>query len=508
MIRELFGVGRHFWAIGMVAFAVNASACRAQPAYPKRAATETFAPAETRSLQAFGAIGDGKADDTAAIQRALANSDHYCLDGGGQTYRVTGTLRADRDLCLRHLTLMQSAVPFDTTPYIRRPCPQTSNAATVVDCGDPAIPAEELAKLRASLSVRTLLIRPGRAGGGLRVILDDIKVDRGRYPEAGSRADAAGIWLQGADRADLRNVEITGYGKGYGLMLLRSRNVTVDGLWIHDLVWAPYQGERPFTEAQVAALGWNSVPIHEFREAGQDGAGSSKFYGVRIQEQITCAVFSQDHNVLIRNPRISRCMAKFRDGELPWQSDGLDIAQASSDVTVDGAVIDSTWNAMDIVANGGGLDRLTINNVRASNSFTYGLKFGYQLRNARITNALITNSGIAGIVIYGPVSGITVSGAEISGVGQIAGNGRTLVPWPALKHSGIRIDEGSAGTEGAGHAPHDITIESVGVSNSPNAPPYQFGILNTGGTGIHVRDFRASDFSNAKAMGVPGLQQP
>jgi len=413
---------------------------------------------------------------------------------------VSGTLRVDKDLCLRNLTLVQSFVPFDTAPYIRDACPQTLDTSAIVDCGDPAIPSDAVARLRESLSVRTLLIRPAKGASGIRVTLDHVKVDRGPYPDSGSRADSAGIWLQGADRADLNNVEITGGGKGYGLMLLRSSNVTVNNLWIHDLVWSPYRGEAPLTQATVAAAGWNSIPIHEFRAAGEDGAKASKFYGVRVQEQITCAVFSQVRTLTISNPRISRCMARLADGDIPWQADGLDIAQAASNVTVDGAIIDSTWNAMDIVANGGGIDGLTISNIRASNSFTYGLKLGYRLRNARITNAVVTNSGIAGIVLYGPVAGVEVNGAQIDGVGLLAANGRTFVPWPRQEHAGIRIDEGSRGTEAAGQTPHDVSIEDVTVG-TPNGSRYDFGLLNKGGSNVRIHGFRAMGFSRAQLSG-------
>lgn len=477
------------------------SGCRGQAAPGASTSIAPFAPPDTMRLRDLGAFGDGSTDDTAALQRALASSDRYCLNGEGRTYRVSGTLRVDKDLCLRNVVLAQSFPPVDTAAYITHACRQTFDTSAVIDCGDPPIPAGVLTRLRQSLSLRTLLIRPAEGSSGIRVTLDHVRVDRGPNTDSGSRADSAGIWLQGADRADLSSVEITGGGKGYGLMVLQSRNVTVDNLSIHDLVWSPYRGERPLTQARVAAAGWNSLPIHEFREAGQDGVRTSKFYGVRVQEQITCADFSQVQNLVIRNPHVLRCMARLADGEIPWQADGLDIAQASSNVTVDGAVIDSTWDGMDIVANDGGLDGLTISNVRASNSFSYGLKLGYRLRNARIANAVITNSGIAGIVIYGPVAGITVFDAQISGVGLLAANGRTFVPWPALPHAGIRIDEGSRGTQAAGLTPRDVTIDGVTISN-PSAVRYDFGLLNTGGSNIRVRRFHSVGFSKAQMSGA------
>lgn len=475
--------------------------CRAQPPKSRQTSGGLFADEEVRHLRDFGAIGDGRADDTAALQRALSNAAGLCLDGEGRSYRVSGTLRAENDLCLRNATLIQTLAPFDTRPYIRDGCPLTRDASAVIDCGDPAIPAEQLQQLRRSLSVRTLLIRRDH-GGPIKVALDHVKVDRGPYPQGGSRTDSAGIWLEGADRADLRDVEVTGFGKGYGLIVLRSSNVTVDNLWVHDLVWSPYAGDAPLTQKRVAAIGWNSVPIHEFRDKGADGVTVPKFYGVRVQEQVTCAVFSEVHNLVIRNPKVSRCMARFADGDLPWQADGLDISASSSNVDVETPVIDSTWEGMDVVADGSGIDGLKIRNARVSNSFGFGLKLGYRLRNASISDAVVTNSGIAGIVLYGPVDSATVSNVRISGVGTLEAGGRTFVPWTGQAHSGIAIGEGPTGSGTAMATPRDVLIENVTVSQPAGAPPYEFGISAKGGSHIEVRGLRASRFSKAQASGV------
>jgi hypothetical protein len=491
--------------IAATGFALAASGCRAQSPPGRDTANNVFAPAAVRSLRDFGASGDGLSDDTAALKRAFANSDRYCLDGEGRTYRVSGTVRAQKNLCLRNVTLVQSAKPFDTRPYITRSCPVTLDASAVVDCDDPAIPPGQLSRLLKSISVRTLFIRADRPGGTVSVTLDRVKVDRGRFPQGGSRTDSAGIYIDGADGVRLQNVEVTGDGKGYGLMVLRSRNVTADNLWIHDLVWAPYAGDAPLDEDRIESTGWNSAPIHEFRPAGA-GATVSKFYGVRVQEQITCALFSEVHNVSIHNIKVSHCMARFRHGDLPWQTDGLDVSQASSDVVVIGAAIDSTWEGMDVVANGDGLTGLRLANLRVSNSFGFGLKLGYALSDARITGATIRNSGIAGIVLYGPVSGITISGSQISGVGVISAEGRTFVPWPAQTHSGIAIGEGPNPRGGGQATPRDVVLENIVVTRPAGAPTYDYGVVNNGGKDVRVRNFSASGFAKAEMSGVSGAR--
>jgi hypothetical protein len=467
----------------------GAPACRAQPAH----SLGPFSPAETRSLKSFGAVGDGRVDDTAALGRALANSERYCLDGGGQAYRVTGTLRVATDLCLRNLTLVQSAVPVDTRPYIVGGCPAIQDPSAVVDCKDPPVPREKLAGLWASLSIRTLLIRSGD-DHPFRVNLSRVKIDRGPYAEQGSRSDSAGIWVDGASRVDFRDVEITGNGKGYGLQITNARNVTLTNLWVHDLVWAPYPGDRVLSEAAVRSGGWNSVPIHEFREQRPGQANPAKFYGVRIQEQLTCVSLANVSHVRIDNLRVERCMARFNSGNLPWQADGLDIGRSSSDVAVAGARIDSTWEGVDVAAGGDGIDGLRIDNLAVSNSFSFGLKMGYRLRDARISGLSVDGAGLSGVVIYGPVRDLRLSRASIQNVGIVQAGGGRYSPWPAGNRAGLRIDGG------ANSSPEDLVVADMTVSGGPSE--FEFGVLNTGGRRVHLVGFQARGFGLEKTRGV------
>lgn len=486
--------------LGLLAQVLVASACGSQPTGAGAAEVQRYAPAETRTLRGFGAAADGRTDDTAALARALEQSDRFCLDGEGRTYRVYGTLRVGKDLCLRNATLVQALVPFDTAPYIASACPATEDPEAVINCGDPEIPARHLPALLNSLNVRTLLIRPDQKGDRIRVNLEDLKVDRGVHSSGGSRSDSAGIWLDGAKRVDFRNVEITGHGKGYGLLLSQSRNVTLTNLWVHDLVWSPYPGDARLSQRRIAAIGWNSVPIREFREAGRGGAATSKFYGVRVQEQVTCAFLSEVQHVRIENARVERCMARFDTGDLPWQADGLTIGRSSSDVVVNGALIDSAWEGMDVVAGGEGIDGLQINNLQVSNAFSFGLKLGYDLRNTRVSGLRVTNAGLAGLLIYGPVTGLQVADTAISNVGLVRMGARTIEPWPSGNRSGIRLDEGS-GASAARLTPRNVLIERASVSTTDGQAQYEFGLLIHPGSDVQVSGFHARGFSHAEVRG-------
>jgi hypothetical protein len=317
----------------------------------------------------------------------------------------------------------------------------------------------------------------------------------------GSRSDSAGIWLEGADRADLNSVEITGQGKGYGLLLIRSRNVNIANLWIHDLVWAPYPGDATLIRDRVARIGWNTVPIREFREHRPGGPATSKFYGVRIQEQVTCAYFAELRKVRIQNIRVERCMARFDTGDLPWQADGLDIGRSSSDVKISRATVNSTWEGIDVVGGGTGIEDLSIEDSRVSNSFSFAVKLGYKLHNARVTDVAIEHAGIAGVVVYGAVGQLAISNAEIADPGTIQIEEREVSPWPGEATAGIRIDSGPGGPSGAESGPDDILITNSTV-RSLHAGRYKFGILNRGGSDVRIADFRATGFSDARVRGV------
>ncbi len=463
-------------------------ACSAQSPLPAESGAQLYAPSETRTLRSFGAVGDGRRDDTAALQGALDQSDRHCLDGQGASYRVVGTLRAGKDLCLRNATLRQDLPSFDSTPFIARRCPATQDVEAVLDCGDADIPKEALAALGTAVSVRTLLIRPNDEGKKLRVFLDRVTVDRGRNPEGGSRSDSAGIWLDGAERVDFRNVEITGAGKGFGLLITKSSNITLNDLFIHDLVWSPYRGDTALKEAEVSARGWNAVPIREFRNWGAQ-ANRPNFYGVRIQEQLVCLGLVDVTRVRIQGARIRRCMARFAARDLPWQTDGISIGGSSRDIQITNSSVESTWEGIDVVGGGSGIDGLIIDNFSVRDSFGFGVKLGYRLRNSQLSRLTVTNSGLAGIVVYGAIDKATIAGATVNNIGVINVGSTPFSPWPEATRAGVRIDEAPHGV------PRDILLRDVKVAQGAPGSSFQFGLLNNGGIDVRAEGFDAQGFT-------------
>jgi len=433
-------------------------------------------------ITSFGAIGDGVADDTAAVQRAITATSKAtgsrCLDGGGREYRVRGTLRAAGDFCLINARLRQDVRRFDTRPFIRGACPVNPDPAALIACGDPVIAGQMPAGLSAYLFTRTLLIRPERNDAPIAVTLRNVRIDRGDDPASGARSDAAGLWIGSARKVDLQNVEVTGAGKGFGVMIVDSRNVNVRGLFIHDLVWAPYAGDEPLTLDRIRAQGWNTAPIREFRLAGQQGAAATGFQGVRVQEQISCLMIVRSRDVVLNGLQVNGCRARFAEGDFPWQADGVGIGESSAQIRIGArSVIRDTWEGIDVVGGGSGVSGVAMANVKVVNSFGYGIKIGYATRDVTVTDGSISGAGLAGVVVYGPVRGVAVQRTRISDVGTVRLGAMRLAPW-RQERAGVLIEPAH------GAEPEGVALQGLRISGSGDC---RFGVLTLGRNVVRER---------------------
>ena len=446
------------------------------------------------TLTAFGAVGDDRADDTQALQEAFRQVEGRCLDGEGRTFRVRGTLRVSTDFCLENARLRQDVAFFDTRQWIAGDCPVERDPEALIDCRDPAMAGPLPAGLTDYLYTRTLLIRPDDDESQITVALRNVTIDRGADPQSGARSDAAGIWIANAASLLLDGVEVTGAGKGYGVMIVNSANVTIRDLHLHDLVWAPYAGDTPLSLAAVQQTGWNTVPMREFRRAGDRSAPRSSFYGTRVQEQLSCLAIEGSHNVSLERLRIDGCRARFAEGDIPWQADGVGIGQSSRDIRIQNASITDTWEGIDIVGGGRGVSGVTISGAEISNSFNYAVKVGHNASDISVADSTLGRAGLAGIIFYGPVRNALVSKVRIDEPGSVFYAGMLQRPW-WQELAGI-----VASPDGSGAYPAEVALDRVTVRGGRDC---RFGLLNLTPASLAREDLTASGCEVARERRSP-----
>lgn len=356
-------------------------------------------------------------DASVSLQQAVAKANGRCLDGEGLTFFVSDTVRITGDVCLSNVKIVARRLGVNTKPFLTGSCPAVDNPDDRIDCGDRLAEGDSAQRLIDYAYQRVLFISADESGRRPYVMLDNVQIDRGDDPSSGSRTDAAGIWIEGASKIRLNAVDITGAGKGYGLLISDSADVEINLLSVHDLIWAPYQGDLTLNYQKVKRIGFNRITI---RELVQDSPGTVRFVATRVQEQLACVAIFRTTRVVLRNTRIQRCMAQFDDADLPWQADGLDLANGTSNVKILGRTeISTTWEGLDIIGTGLGVDDISLEDVEISNSFSIGLKLGHKVTRVRARQTAIMGAGFAGVMIYGPVDGVELTNTKISKPGYI-----------------------------------------------------------------------------------------
>lgn len=416
------------------------------------------APAAAATLLELGAAGDGLQDDTEPVQRAFANAaPGSVIDGEYRTFRVHGSIRIDRDLTLRNATFVQ-------------------------DSG--ADPVE------GRRGDRTLLIR-GTAERPLRVTLQRVTVDRGGNRHQGSPSDAAGIWIDHVVDSEFDRVEITGHGRGVGLLMADVSNVTVRNLWVHDMTWAPCRRQAEGLPLADVRRAWNSYLMVPMDDCHQDGQARQ-----RIQEPLAGVVIVRSQQVRLLAPVIERLFAAFADGsELEWQTDGITIGSDAldasgkavrSDILVQGARISRVWEGVDMT--GQPLTGVQVLDAQVSDIHAIGIKAANGASEIVVRQARVARSGLAGFAV--------------------GGRNNSEPPFPA-SHSvrivdSVALDTGSNGfwdgqatvagfrvMAGAIQDPFSVSIEQSDALDEQRVPTMTYGFVSVCRDAMTTRDVRS-----------------
>lgn len=366
--------------------------------------------AKSVTLRSLGAKGDGQTDDRAVLEKALNESGGKPLDGEGLTYCVDGSLKIRSPLDLKNATFKQVADGFDTTRFIRsakntqppkvepaealrqmvRGLPLLRHDGVATYAEDPEVTGADRDALRRMLNVRTLFIH-GSEGKPVSVRLESVKVLRGFRADAGMHSNSAGLYVVHAAPLTLKEVEITGDGKGSGLLIDSCSNVSLDTVNIHDIHWAPYLGDIHFTAAELAAdFGWNNSPIYDFHER------TGRFVRVRVQEQLTGLTLTRSENVKIMRLRIERIGTRIEGKFVPWQADGVTVSGVKN-LTMRHCQISQVWEGIDFT--GRGVDGFLQEDIHISDTFAYGFKYAHPQRNGRVLNCSSTRAGFKSFII-------------------------------------------------------------------------------------------------------------
>jgi hypothetical protein len=375
-------------------------------------ATATPAPVAMTLRALGGARGDGEADDRFAIADALKKANGQPVDGEGLTYAVYGTtLVRGVNVDLRNATIKQILPAFDTSKYILS-ASETAPPATVLPEGsflgmvdglpkmtafatawydqDPVVPESEREELERMIHCRTFFVL-GEKESPVSVKLDNVKILRGDSPENGMHTNSGGLVLQNCQPVALANVEVSGAGKGNGVAIFHCKNVRIKGMYVHDIIWAPYKGDMVYTkEVLQDKVGWNGAPIYDY------DTNKKRFCRVRIQEQANGVVISESDDVHFTDSRIDRVGAMVEGVFYPWQADGMSIGSVTNLVIKD-CKISNVWEGIDMTGQGN--DGFVHENVETSDTFAYGFKYAHPQKNGKVINCTATRANFHAFTI-------------------------------------------------------------------------------------------------------------
>ncbi len=387
-------------------------------------------------MHSFGAIGDGKTDDRAAITEALLKANGAPVDGEGKVYAVRGNIDVRNvPVNFRNATLVQTMEKMDVSKYIPSakgngkisvepadafikdlnglPVLHASGIGTYPE--DPVLSGEDLAKVTAFTGIRTLAVR-GSKDKTVPVRLEKIRILRGQDAGAGSRNESAGLTVEYCSPLDLIDVEVTGDGKGTGIKVSDCTKVNMLRLNIHDIRWAPYTGDVTIPLKSVRDdFGWNNFPIYEYRSA------LKKFVRVRVQEQLAGLFVQGCEDVVIADSTIAHLETLIEGKPYAIQADGMTLNMVKN-LLVKNCNISFAWEGIDFTGASG--QDFVFENVRTKDCFSFGIKLAHPKQNGKMINCVAERSGNVGFEIEAGVENVEYTNCRALDTGS-SGNWKT-----------------------------------------------------------------------------------
>ena len=250
---------------------------------------------------------------------------------------------------------------------------------------------------------RVLEIR-GQPEQRLRVRLENLRIDRGPWADRGSPSRAAGVWISHVEDSEIDGLQITGNGRGAGLVVLDADGLRIDSLHVHDMVWAPCPSDARRLLPEDVRAGWNEVLLQSMEDCtSQPGER------LRIREPLAGVIIGRSRNVVLSRPLIQRLLARLSDGTLlPWQTDGMTIktgpvdssgAAVDSRIVIDAARIESVWEGIDV--NGLPIRGVTVRNAVVRDVHAFGVKAANGVQDMVVDQTRVERAGLAGFVVSG-----------------------------------------------------------------------------------------------------------
>jgi hypothetical protein len=374
-----------------------------------------------------GTHADGISDDAAAITAAIVAANGACIDGGGYTYAVNGNISVSKiDVCLKNMNFKQIISDMDYRQFVFSDALEPrklSRGEVLVHDEDLVLTDDQDKAMMRRSNLRTLFV----AGNGTnRVTLKNIRINKGLYPSLGAGGNAAAVYLTDLGRIEVNNLDITGKGEGFGLIVSKSKNVSLDNIKVHDIYWEPKIGGRRDFKVQIQKFGWNSGSMYAYH------GSIKKFVEKRYDESASGILLQSSSNIKLSNSLIARILVNVDGKPIPWQADGITVSTCSN-LSIVHTEADSTWEGIDMSGNGN--VGIYMQDFYSHDNFAYGIKIAHENRHHLIRDSRVERNGMHGITVGAKidekVADITFYNTKVLNTGYLRlQNGENLVnPW-------------------------------------------------------------------------------